>query len=152
MLKNVLRSNLSEKYFQHLLAAFNNEDGSFYYPQLFAYLSKHGDDVLVLSFIKWTAKNLQLDHHYHRALKKYLKSHPRSIWKNKASRKKLQQIPAISFRKLIKEVQHETASPIVKFLKKVWNPPFHCGASCPLGWKRIISGDRLFWWSKGKGS
>ncbi|SDM69200.1 hypothetical protein SAMN05443253_1058 [Bacillus sp. OK048] len=118
VLKNVLRNNLSEKYFHHLLAAFNNEDGSFHYPQLFAYISKHGDDDLVLSFIKWTTKNLQLDHHYHRALKKYLKSHPRSIWKNKTAKKELQQISTVSFRKLIKEVQHETASPIVKFFKR----------------------------------
>ena len=63
VMKNVLRSNLSEKYFQHLLAAFNNEDGSFHYPQLFAYLSKHGDADLVLSFIKWTAKNLHQSAH-----------------------------------------------------------------------------------------
>ncbi len=118
VLKNVLRSHLSEKYFQHLLAAFNDEDGSFHYPQLFAYLSKHADDNLVLAFIKWTDKNLQLDYHYHRALKNYLKTHPRSIWKNKKTKKELQQISTVSFRKVVKEVQNESASPVVKFFNR----------------------------------
>jgi hypothetical protein len=118
VLKNVLRSHLSEKYFQLLLAAFNEEDGSFHYPQLFAYLSKHADDNLVLAFIKWTDKNLQLDYHYHRALKNYLKTHPRSIWKNKNTKKELQQISTVSFRKVVKEVQNESASPVVKFFNR----------------------------------
>lgn len=118
VLKNVLRSNLSKEYFQHLLAAFEDKDGSYHYPQLFAFLSKNVDEKLMLSFIKWTAKNLQLDHHYHRAMKVYLKSHPKSIWKNKSSRKELQQISSDSFRKLVKEVQNETSSPVVKFFKR----------------------------------
>ncbi|MEH7009609.1 hypothetical protein V7087_02145 [Neobacillus niacini] len=118
VLKNVLRGNLSKEYFQHLLAAFDDEEGSYHYPQLFAYLSKNVDDKLMLSFIKWTSKNLQLDHHYHRALKDYLKSHPRSIWKNNTAREELQMISTISFRKLLKEVQNETASPVLKFFKK----------------------------------
>lgn len=118
VLKNVLRSNISENYFQHILAAFDDEEGSYHYPQLFAYLGKNADEKLMVSFIKWTAKNLQLDHHYHRALKAYLKSHPRSIWKNKTAREELQMISTISFRKLLKEVQNETASPVLKFLKK----------------------------------
>jgi hypothetical protein len=81
-------------------------------------LSKNADDELMLSFIKWTAKNLQLDHHYHRALKDYLKSHPRSIWKNKTARNELQMISSVSFRKLLKDLQTESASPFIKFLKK----------------------------------
>ncbi|NWQ39512.1 hypothetical protein MLOOGBEN_02220 [Bacillus sp. EB106-08-02-XG196] len=118
VLKNVLRSNLSEKYFQHILAAFDNEEDSYHYPQLFGYLSKHADDERMLSFIKWSASNLQPDHHYHRALKAYLKTHPRSIWKNKDAKKELQMISTVSFRRLVKEVQNETASPVVKFLKR----------------------------------
>ncbi|MCM3691785.1 hypothetical protein [Neobacillus niacini] len=118
IVKNILRSNLSEKYFQHILAAFDNEEGSYHYPQLFGYLSKHADDERMLSFIKWTAKNLQLDHHYHRALKAYLKTHPRSIWKNKNAKNELQMISSPSFRRLVKEVQNETSSPVVRFLKR----------------------------------
>jgi hypothetical protein len=72
----------------------------------------------MLSFIKWTAKNLQLDHHYHRALKAYLKSHPRSVWKNKTARKELGMISTSSFRKLVKEVESESASQIVKYFKR----------------------------------
>lgn len=118
ILKSVLRSNISEDYFQHILAAFQDEDGSYHYPQLIAYLSKSADEKLMLSFIKWTASNLQLDHHYHRALKAYLKSHPRSIWKNKIARKELGMISTSSFRKLVKEVESESVSPLVKFFKK----------------------------------
>jgi hypothetical protein len=118
VLKNVLRGNLSEKYFQHILAAFDNEEGGYHYPQLFGYLSKHADDERMLSFIKWSASNLQPDHHYHRALKAYLKTHPRSIWKNKDAKKELQMISTVSFRRLVKEVQNETASPVVKFFKR----------------------------------
>ena len=118
VLKNVLRDNLSKEYFQHVLTAFDDDDGSYHFPQLFGYLSKNVDENLMLSFIKWTAKNLQLDHHYHRAMKAYLKSHPRSIWKNKTFRKELQQISSDSFRKLVKEVQNETSSPVVKFFKR----------------------------------
>lgn len=116
ILINVLRGNLLEEYFQHILAAFDNEEGSYHYPQLFAYLSKNADETQMLSFIKWNAKNLQVDHHYSRALKTYLKSHPRSIWKNKRARRELQEIP--SFRKLVKEVQSETANPVVKLFNR----------------------------------
>jgi Ca2+-binding EF-hand superfamily protein len=118
VLKNILRSNISEDYFHHILAAFEDEDGGYHYPQLFAYLSKNADEKLMLSFIIWTAKNLQLDHHYNRALKAYLKSHPRSIWKNKSARKELSMISTSSFRRLVKEVESESASPVVKFIKK----------------------------------
>ncbi|MEH7179411.1 hypothetical protein [Neobacillus vireti] len=118
VIRNVLRCNLSTEYFQHILAAFANEEGSYQYPQLFAYLSKNADEEQLISFIKWTAKSLQLDHHYYRALKVYLKSHPRSIWKNKGAREELQQISTGSFRKLITEVQNETANPAIKFFKK----------------------------------
>jgi hypothetical protein len=118
ILKNVLRSNISEDYFQHILAGFTDEDGSYHYPQLIAYLSKNADDTLMLSFIIWTVKNLQLDHHYHRALKAYLKSHPRSIWKKKSARKELWMVSTSSFRKLVKEVESESASPVVKFFKR----------------------------------
>ncbi|MEH7494832.1 hypothetical protein [Neobacillus niacini] len=118
VLKNVLRSNISEDYFQHILAAFDDEKGSYHFPQLFAYLSKNADERLMLSFIKWTAKNLQLDHHYHRALKAYLKSHPRSVWKSKTARKELGMISTSSFRKLVKEVESESANRVLKYSKK----------------------------------
>jgi hypothetical protein len=118
VLKNVLRSNISEDYFQHILAAFDDEKGSYHFPQLFAYLSKNADERLMLSFITWTAKNLQLDHHYHRALKAYLKSHPRSVWKNKTARKELGMISTSSFRKLVKEVESESANRVLKYSKK----------------------------------
>ncbi|MEC1525867.1 hypothetical protein P9D43_28115 [Neobacillus niacini] len=118
VLKNVLRNNISKKYFQHILAAFYDEKGSYYYPQLFAYMSKNADDQQMLSFIKWIEKNLQHDHHYHRALKAYLKSHPRSIWKNKSARKELRMISTNSFRKLVKEVESESAGTVFKFFKK----------------------------------
>jgi hypothetical protein len=118
VLKNLLRRNISEEYFQHILAAFDDDEGCYHYPQLFAYLSKNADEKLMLSFIMWTAKNLQLDHHYHRALKAYLKSHPRSVWKSKSAKKELQLISTSSFRKLLKEVESESASSVVKFFKR----------------------------------
>lgn len=118
VLKNVLRNNLSSKYFHHVLAAFDNEEGSYHYPQLFAYLSKNADEELMLLFIKWSANNLRIDHHYHHGLKNYLKTHPRSIWKNKAGRKELENIPSSSFRKIVKEVKNEKANPMVKLVKK----------------------------------
>jgi hypothetical protein len=118
VLKNILPTNLQEKYFQHLLAAFDNEDGSYHYTQLFSYLGKNADDTLIFSFIKWTANHLRIDHHYHRGLKSYLITHPRSVWKNKIVRKELQSIPSSNFRKLVKEVQNEKANLFFKFFKK----------------------------------
>jgi hypothetical protein len=118
VLKNLLRNHLSSKYFQHILAAFDNEEGSYHYPQLFAYLSKYADEEITLSFIKWTANNLRLDHHYHRGLKVYLKTHPRSVWKKKTARMELQSIPSSSFRKIVKEVKSETANPMFKLFNK----------------------------------
>jgi hypothetical protein len=118
VLKNLLRNQLSFKYFQHLLAAFDNEEGSYHYPQLFGYLSKYADEELMLSFIKWTANNLRLDHHYHRGLKNYLKTHPRSVWKKKKARMELHSIPSSSFRKIVKEVKSETANPMFKMFNK----------------------------------
>jgi len=118
VLKNLLRNHLSPKYFQHIMAAFDNEEGSFHFPQLFAYLSKHAGDEVMLSFIKWTANNLRLDHHYHRGLKHYLKTHPRSVWKKKKARIELQSIPSSSFRKIVKELKSEAAHPMFKLFNK----------------------------------
>ncbi|MBY0146310.1 hypothetical protein [Neobacillus niacini] len=118
VLKSLLRNHLSYKYFQHVMAAFDNEEGSFHYPQLFAYISKHAGEGVMLSFIKWTANNLRLDHHYHRGLKNYLKTHPRSVWKKKKARIELQSIPSSSFRKIVKEVKSETATPVFKLFNK----------------------------------
>ncbi|MFP7297215.1 hypothetical protein [Neobacillus niacini] len=118
VLKNVLVNNLSERYFQHILAAFANEENGYHYPQLFGYLSKYANEEQMLSFIKWTANTLQLDHHYHRALKTYLKTHPRSIWKNKDARNELQMIASPNFIRLVKEVQKDKASPMIKFFKR----------------------------------
>lgn len=118
VLKNLLRTHLSYKHFQHIMAAFDNEEGSFHFPQLFAYLSKHAGDEVMLSFIKWTANNLRLDHHYHRGLKNYLKTHPRTVWKNKKARIELQNIPSSSFRKIVKELKSETANPMFKLVNK----------------------------------
>lgn len=118
VLKNILGNNLSSKYFHHILAAFDNEEGSYHFPQLFAYLSKNADKELMVLFIKWSANNLRIDHHYHRGLKNYLKTHPRSVWKNKSGRKELESIPSSSFRKIVKEVKNEKASPLIKLVKK----------------------------------
>jgi hypothetical protein len=121
VLKHLLENQFSPTYFQHLLAAFADEDGSYHYSQLFGYLRKYADEQTALLFIQWTAKKVGNDVHYQRELKKYLLS-PKSIWQNKDVRKELLNVQSYSFKKLIKEIQHETASPVVKFFKKHAKP------------------------------
>jgi hypothetical protein len=115
MLRRVLQNQLSPDYFPPLLIAFNDDE----YPELFAYLSKHGDTTLILSFIKWMVKTTyRPDPSYTRALKTYLKSDPKSIWKDKKARKELKEIQSFGFKKLMVEVEKATSSLGVKFLKR----------------------------------
>jgi hypothetical protein len=121
ILKHLLQGELSPTYFQHLLVAFADEDGRYHYSQLFGYLRKNADEQTALLFIQWTAKKVGTDIHYQRELKIYLQS-PNSIWHNKVVRKELLKVQSYSFKKLIKEIQHETASPVVKFFKRHTKP------------------------------
>jgi hypothetical protein len=121
ILKHLLQGELSPTYFQHLLAAFADENGRYHYSEVFGFLRNHADEQTALLFIQWTAKKVGADIVYQRELKKYLLS-PHSIWQNKAVRKELLNVPSYSFRKLIKEIQNETAGPVVKFFKRHAKP------------------------------
>ncbi|MGX6446111.1 GAP1-M domain-containing protein [Neobacillus sp. K501] len=115
MIKRVLQNQLSLAYFPPLLAVFGDDE----YPELFDYLSKHGDTEVILSFIKWMVKTTyRPDPNYTTALKNYLKSNPNSIWKDKKARKELRNIQSFGFKKLFIEVEKATSSLGAKFLKR----------------------------------
>lgn len=115
ILRRILQNQLSPTYFQPLLAAFDSDE----YPELFDYLSKHGDTAVILSFIKWMVKTTYRPNpNYIQALKKYLKSSPNSIWKDKKARKELKNIQSFGFKKLIIEVEKATSSLGTKFIKR----------------------------------
>jgi hypothetical protein len=118
VMKKVLSKDISKQYFEHILFAFDDSQGGIDYSQLFNYLSKHADDQIMLAFISWTLKKGSPDFDYHRSLKNYLIFNTNSIWKNKAVRKELLNIPNNSLKKILKDVQNETASGFVKFIKR----------------------------------
>ncbi|OLS33939.1 hypothetical protein [Bacillus sp. MRMR6] len=118
VMKKVLSKDISKQYFEHILFAFDDNQGGIHYSQLFNYLSKHADDQIMLAFINWNLKNGSPDFDYHRSLKNYLIYNTNSIWKKKAVRKELLNTPNYSLKKILKDVQNETASGIVKFIKK----------------------------------
>ncbi|MEW9053012.1 MAG: hypothetical protein AB2392_17760 [Neobacillus sp.] len=118
VMKKVLSKHIAKPYFEHILFAFDDNQGGKHYSQLFNYLSKHADDHTMLAFINWTLKNGSADFDYRRSLKNYLIYNTNSIWKNKAVRKDLLNIPNYSLKKILKDVQTETASGFVKFIKK----------------------------------
>jgi hypothetical protein len=117
-LQQLLRNKPTAEHFPLLFVAFDTEYDGVDYQGLLDYLIRYGEDQTLLSFIRGNVRKIETDVHYRRSLRKYLISHPQSIWKNSSFRKELLLIKNYSFKNLLKEVQIETASPLVKFLKK----------------------------------
>lgn len=123
-LKQVLRNQANPEYFPLLFMAFETEDNGVNYQGLLEYLIKNSDDQTILALIRGNTRLIDLYPLFKASLKRYLTSHPESIWKNKTLRKELNSIKNNSLRHLLKEVEAETAAPLVKFLKqyglKLW--------------------------------
>jgi hypothetical protein len=117
-LQQLLQNNPTAEQFPLLFVSFDSEYDGVDYQRLLDYLIRYGEDQTLLAFIRGNVRKVETDVHYKRSLRKYLISHPQSIWKNSSLRKELMLIKNASFKNLLKEVEIETASPLVKFLKK----------------------------------
>ncbi|WP_144554210.1 hypothetical protein [Bacillus sp. X1(2014)] len=117
-LKHVLRGQSNPEYFPLLFMAFETEGSGVDYQSLLEYLIKNCDDQTILAFIRANTRLIDLYPFFRASLKKYLISHSESIWKNKPLRKELKLIKNYSLKNLLKEVETETAAPLVKFLKQ----------------------------------
>lgn len=114
-LQQLLRETPTTEYFPLLFVAFDTEYDGMDYQGLLDYLIRYGDDNTLLSFIRGNVRKVDTDIGFRRSLKKYAKS----IWKsNLALKKELKLIKYSGLQNLLKEVEIETAHPIVKFLKK----------------------------------
>ncbi|MFJ5713574.1 hypothetical protein [Neobacillus sp. NPDC093127] len=118
VLLRILRNNPAPEQIPLLLIAFGSEYDGFDYQGLFEHLVKHSNEKMMLAFIRGNARLVESDPSYKRSLRKYLITHPKSIWKNRALRNELKDIKNYSLQKLLKDVETETASPLVKFLKR----------------------------------
>jgi hypothetical protein len=117
MLK-LVRNNLTAEHFQLLVVAFETEYNDVDYQGLLEYMIRYSDDKTLLSFIRGNLRLLE-NKDYYQTLKKYLSRNPKSLWKQKALRKELRSIKNnSSFKKLLREIETETAGPFVKFFKK----------------------------------
>ena len=117
-LKLILRSQSNPEYFPLLFMAFETEDNGIDYQGLLEYLIKDSDNKTILLFIRGNTRLIDQYPFFRASLKKYLITHPESIWKNKDLRKELKLIKSYSLKNLLKEVETETAAPLVKFLKQ----------------------------------
>jgi len=117
ILKQILQRNRNAEYFQLLIIAFEDDRGSSNFDELFKYLSENADAFTLLSFIKWSETNIKSKVYYHDALRRYLIRNSRSIWQNKAIRTELKKIDSKSLKRILKEVQNQSAHPVVKFFK-----------------------------------
>nr|WP_278187279.1 MULTISPECIES: hypothetical protein [Bacillaceae] len=118
ILQRLLQDRPSIEKIPLLYIAFDTESDGVDYKGVLAYLIKYSDDQTLLSFIKKNAHLVDQDFTFRRSLRTYFITHPKSIWKNKALRKELSLIKNNSFKRLLNEVETETASPVVKFLRK----------------------------------
>ncbi|WP_312475495.1 hypothetical protein [Neobacillus sp.] len=118
ILRKLFRSNPISMYFPLLFIAFGSEYKGVNYQGLLDYLSRLGHDKTMYSFIVENARLIDTDRAYKRALKKYFIKHPNSIWKNKALRKELKLIKNYSIKNFLKEIETETTSPLIKFLRR----------------------------------
>ncbi|QCJ44162.1 hypothetical protein FAY30_20880 [Bacillus sp. S3] len=118
-LQKGLRNNLSPDQFPLLLVAFGTEDDTVDYQAVLDYVIKHHNNKTLLSFIIENAMLVDMELEYRGPLRNYLISHPQSIWEDKTLRKELQSISLTGLNQLLKEVEAETASPVVKFFKKI---------------------------------
>ncbi|EKN71491.1 hypothetical protein BABA_01280 [Neobacillus bataviensis LMG 21833] len=118
ILKRLLRDRLSLEQFPLLYVAFGTEGDGLDNQGVLGYLIKYSDDKTLLAFIREKARMDEMDYTFRRSLRSYFINHPKSIWKNKALRKELYLIKNNGFKRLLNEVETETASPVVKFLRK----------------------------------
>ncbi|MEH7481735.1 hypothetical protein V7157_11770 [Neobacillus drentensis] len=118
ILQQLLRVKVTTEHIPVLNIAFGSEHGEVDYGMLFKYLIQYSDDKTMMAFIKDHSNLVGIDVPYRSALRSYLVSDPKSIWRNKKYNKELKLIRKSSFKNFLKEVETETASPLVKFLKK----------------------------------
>ncbi len=118
VLKGILRENLFPKQFPLLFLSFETGDHGIDYQGLLDYLVRYSDDQTTFLFIKENANLVESDLLYKQSLRTYLINNPKSIWKNRMLRKELQRIKSQQFKHVLKEVEIETANPLIKFLKR----------------------------------
>jgi hypothetical protein len=118
ILQQLLRVKVTTEHIPVLNIAFGSEHGEVDYGMLFKHLIQYGDDKTMMAFIKDHSNLVGIDLPYRSALRSYLVSDPKSIWRNKKYNKELKLIRKSSFKNFLKEVETETASPLVKFFKK----------------------------------
>lgn len=118
ILKQLFRVNNTSEHIPALNLAFGAEQGEVNHAGVLNHLIQYSDDKTVMEFIKVNSNLVGIDKSYRSALRSYLVSHPNSIWRKKAYNKELKLIRKSSFKNFLKEVETETASPVVKFFKK----------------------------------
>ncbi|MFL6517883.1 MAG: hypothetical protein ACJ8GL_07375, partial [Bacillus sp. (in: firmicutes)] len=118
ILQQLLRVKVSTEHIPVLHVAFGSEHGEVDYEMLFKHLIQYSDDKTMMIFIKDHSNLVGIDVPYRSALRGYLVSDPKSVWRNKKYNKELKLIRKSSFKNFLKEVETETASPLVKFFKK----------------------------------
>ncbi|WP_052352962.1 GAP1-N2 domain-containing protein [Neobacillus dielmonensis] len=112
-----LLTKVTPDQFPVFIIAFSTDTGEVDYRGIIKHLVQFCDEKTFVAFIRMNTKWL-VNKQYKTELKNYLINHPQSLWKNKSFRNQLKDIPNGSLKKLLKEVETETASPIVKFFKK----------------------------------
>ncbi|MEH7094815.1 hypothetical protein [Neobacillus vireti] len=118
ILQKKMQSDLSTVYFPLLSIAFGVDNGDVEYDEILKHLIRYSDDKTVLSYIKLNPNLIGTKSCYRDTLKDYIISNQKNTWKNKAYRKELEGIRHSGFKNFLKEIEMETASPVVKFLRK----------------------------------
>jgi hypothetical protein len=118
ILQNLLSEFPAPIPLQLIFAAFETTEENVDYSKVFDYIISHYDESTLFRFIKENAVLVETDLLFRRTLTNYLVTHPKSIWKNKTWRKSLQSLNDVIFKHLVKEIEMETANPLVRFLKR----------------------------------
>lgn len=118
ILQQLLQNKVTPEYLQLLAIAYASDYGEVDYSAIFNHLSQYSDDKTVMVYIRESTQLTGIDKFYRQALRDYLVSSPSSIWKHKTYRNELKLIRNSSFKNLLKTVETETASPVIKFLRK----------------------------------
>jgi hypothetical protein len=118
ILKQLLRVKTTTEHIPALNLAFGAEQGEADHAGVLNHLIQYSDDKTVMEFIRGNSNLVGIDSSYRSALRSYLVSHSKSLWKNKKYNKELKLIRKSSFKNFLKDVETETASPVVKFFKK----------------------------------
>lgn len=118
ILQRLLYGGVSSDQFPLLMVAYGSDHEGVDYSGALKHLVLIGDGQAIVSYIRSNSSLVGTNLDYRRSLSRYLISNPNSIWKNKAFRKDLLAIRNSSFKNLLKEVEKETAHPVVKFLNR----------------------------------